>query len=136
METAPNLIYAGGRMHAKEPGGWRGRPSPRSPGARGGAMFFQWRAPRGGAELFHSALVPHAGPDSRVYREAVALGETLGRIAEVSAGRGRGAGGDRLRRAVGLGAAGARAAVGPGSTTRPRRGGRTGRSGGSASPRT
>jgi beta-galactosidase len=49
-------------------------------------MYFQWRAPRGGAELFHSALVPHAGPDSRVYREAVALGEKLGRIAEVSPG--------------------------------------------------
>jgi beta-galactosidase len=50
-------------------------------------MFFQWRAPRGGAELFHSALVPHAGPDSRVFREAVALGAALGRLAEADCGR-------------------------------------------------
>ena len=44
--------------------------------ARGsrGAMFFQWRAPAGGAERFHSALVPHAGADSRVFRESVRLG--------------------------------------------------------------
>ncbi|MBG0562989.1 beta-galactosidase [Actinoplanes aureus] len=77
METAPNLIYTRGRMHAKEPGrltrhslGYVARGS-------GGAMYFQWRQPRGGAELFHSALVPHAGPDSPVFREAVGLGRTL-----------------------------------------------------------
>ncbi|WP_328466054.1 beta-galactosidase [Actinoplanes sp. NBC_00393] len=77
METAPNLIYTRGRMHAKEPG----RLTRHSLGyvARGsnGAMYFQWRQPRGGAELFHSALVPHAGPDSPVFREAVGLGRTL-----------------------------------------------------------
>ena len=86
METAPNLIYTPGRMHTKEPG--RMARHSLAAVARGsrGAMFFQWRAPRGGAELFHSALVPHAGPDSRVHREAVALGEQLARIAEVSAG--------------------------------------------------
>ncbi|GAA4598520.1 beta-galactosidase [Actinoplanes octamycinicus] len=77
METAPNLIYTPGRMHAKEPG----RLTRHSLGylARGsrGAMYFQWRQPRGGAELFHSALVPHAGPDSPVFREAVGLGRRL-----------------------------------------------------------
>jgi beta-galactosidase len=87
METAPNLIYTPGRMHTKEPG----RMSRHSLAAvaRGsrGAMYFQWRAPRGGAELFHSALVPHAGPDSRVFREAVTLGGQLTRIAETAAGR-------------------------------------------------
>ncbi|MCA2213130.1 beta-galactosidase [Jidongwangia harbinensis] len=87
METAPNLIYTPGRMHTKEPG----RMSRHSLAAvaRGsrGAMYFQWRAPRGGAELFHSALVPHAGPDSRVFREAVTLGGQLTRIAEAVDGR-------------------------------------------------
>ena len=77
METAPNLVYTPGRMHAKEPG----RLTRHSLGyvARGsrGAMYFQWRQPRGGAELFHSALVPHAGPDSPVFREAVGLGRRL-----------------------------------------------------------
>ncbi|MDI6101938.1 beta-galactosidase [Actinoplanes sp. NEAU-A12] len=77
METAPNLIYTRGRMHAKEPG--RLTRHSLNYVARGsrGAMYFQWRQPRGGAELFHSALVPHAGPDTPVFREAVGLGRTL-----------------------------------------------------------
>ncbi|BAL86224.1 putative beta-galactosidase [Actinoplanes missouriensis 431] len=86
METAPNVIYTRGRMHAKEPG----RLTRHSLGyvARGsaGAMYFQWRQPRGGAELFHSALVPHAGPDSPVFREAVRLGRTLAALAPQLAG--------------------------------------------------
>ncbi len=88
METAPNLIYTPGRMHAKEPG----RLTRHSLGyvARGsrGAMYFQWRQPRGGAELFHSALVPHAGPDSPVFREAVGLGRTLKALTPCLAGPG------------------------------------------------
>ncbi|MFC3992868.1 beta-galactosidase, partial [Actinoplanes siamensis] len=87
METAPNLIYTPGRMHAKEPG--RLTRHSLSYVARGsrGAMYFQWRQPRGGAELFHSALVPHAGPDSPVFREAVGLGRTLKAIAPHARGR-------------------------------------------------
>lgn len=49
-------------------------------------MFFQWRASAGGAERFHSALVPHTGADSRVFRESVHLGAALDRLAEVTAG--------------------------------------------------
>jgi beta-galactosidase len=81
METAPNLIYTRGRMHAKEPG--RLTRHSLSYVARGslGAMYFQWRQPRGGAEMFHSALVPHAGADTPVFREAVALGRTLRNLA-------------------------------------------------------
>lgn len=83
MESAPNLIYTRDRMHAKEPGRMiRHSLSHVARGSRG-AMFFQWRAPRGGAERYHSALVPHAGPDSRVYREAVTLGSVLSRLSEV-----------------------------------------------------
>lgn len=84
METAPNLIYAGDRMHAKEPGRMARQALSAVARGSGGAMFFQWRAPRGGAEVFHSALVPHAGTDSRVFREAVTLGGQLDRIAEVA----------------------------------------------------
>ena len=46
-------------------------------------MFFQWRASRSGAEKFHSAMLPHAGTDSRVWREVVELGSALGKLAEV-----------------------------------------------------
>ncbi|MET9801779.1 beta-galactosidase [Streptomyces sp. NPDC006368] len=51
--------------------------------ARGseGAMFFQWRQSRRGAEKFHSAMVPHAGTDSRVWREVVRLGADIGSLA-------------------------------------------------------
>ncbi|HEX4058036.1 MAG TPA: beta-galactosidase [Galbitalea sp.] len=45
-----------------------------------GILFFQWRASRSGAEKFHSAMVPHAGPDSRIFREVEALGSDLGRL--------------------------------------------------------
>lgn len=87
MEQAPNLVYQPGRMVHKAPG-LLGRLS-LSHVARGsrGAMFFQWRAPRGGAEMFHSAMVPHAGADSRVFREVVDLGATLGLIADAAVGR-------------------------------------------------
>ena len=54
--------------------------------ARGadGVGFFQWRASRAGGEKFHSALVPHAGPDSARFREVVALGAALKAIGEVA----------------------------------------------------
>ncbi|WP_231116399.1 beta-galactosidase [Motilibacter rhizosphaerae] len=54
--------------------------------ARGadGVLFFQWRQSRAGAEKFHSALVPHGGEDTKVWREVVELGATLDRLDEVA----------------------------------------------------
>src|SRR5690606_596796 len=53
--------------------------------ARGseGALFFQWRASRAGSEKWHSAMVPHAGTDSKIWREVVRLGAHLQRLAEI-----------------------------------------------------
>ncbi len=53
--------------------------------ARGadGIAYFQWRASLAGAEKFHSALVPHAGTDTKVWREVVALGGLLSRLSDV-----------------------------------------------------
>ncbi|HEU4325575.1 MAG TPA: beta-galactosidase, partial [Roseiflexaceae bacterium] len=47
--------------------------------ARGsaGAMFFQWRASRAGSEKFHSGMVPHAGTETRTWREVVGFGQEL-----------------------------------------------------------
>ncbi len=50
-------------------------------------LFFQWRASRSGAEKFHSAMIPHAGTGSRVWREVVELGAMLDRLDEVQGSR-------------------------------------------------
>jgi len=50
-------------------------------------MFFQWRASRSGAEKFHSAMLPHAGTSSRMWREVTALGAALARLAPVRGSR-------------------------------------------------
>ncbi|MER5951429.1 beta-galactosidase [Streptomyces sp. NPDC001904] len=46
--------------------------------------FFQWRQSRAGAEKYHSAMVPHAGEDSALFRSVVALGRTLERLAPLA----------------------------------------------------
>jgi beta-galactosidase len=48
------------------------------------ALFFQWRASRAGAEMFHSAMVPHAGADTRIFREMTNIGHALEEMSEVS----------------------------------------------------
>ncbi|ADD39773.1 beta-galactosidase [Stackebrandtia nassauensis] len=40
-------------------------------------LYFQWRASRGGAERFHSGMVPHAGENTRIHREIRQLGNEL-----------------------------------------------------------
>ncbi len=47
-------------------------------------LFFQWRASRAGAEKFHSGLLPHAGTDTRQWREVVELSQLLDAVEEVA----------------------------------------------------
>jgi beta-galactosidase len=87
MEQAPGAVN------------WRARNAPRRPGqlrlfalqavARGaeGVLSFQWRASRAGAEKFHSGMLPHAGTDSRTWREVVQLGADLRRLDAVRGAR-------------------------------------------------
>ncbi|WP_031039628.1 beta-galactosidase [Streptomyces sp. NRRL F-5650] len=75
---------------------WQARNPAKAPGqmarnslghvARGseGALFFQWRQSRRGAEKFHSAMLPHAGTDSRVWREVCELGAAVRELAPVA----------------------------------------------------
>lgn len=53
--------------------------------ARGseGAMYFQWRQSKGGSEKFHSAMVPHAGENTRVYRQVTELGDQLDQLRDL-----------------------------------------------------
>ncbi|MFE9783473.1 beta-galactosidase [Streptomyces sp. NPDC005775] len=46
--------------------------------------FFQWRQSAAGAEKYHSAMVPHAGADSELFRAVVDLGGTLDALAPVA----------------------------------------------------
>ncbi|RZT83776.1 beta-galactosidase [Pseudonocardia sediminis] len=46
--------------------------------------FFQWRQSAAGAERFHSAMLPHAGAESTVFRTVTELGATLRRLAPVA----------------------------------------------------
>jgi beta-galactosidase len=81
--------------HSTSAVNWQPRNQPKMPGemlrnslahvARGAdaVMFFQWRQSVAGAEKFHSAMVPHGGRDTRVWREVVALGEALKRLGPV-----------------------------------------------------
>lgn len=57
--------------------------------------YFQWRQSAAGAEKYHSAMVPHAGADSEVFRAVAALGATLKTLAPV-------AGSDRESARVGI----------------------------------
>ncbi len=74
---------------------WRPHNLPRSPRAMlvdsvravahgaDGICYFQWRASAFGAERFHSAMLPHAGPDTEVHRAVRAQGAVLGRLRRV-----------------------------------------------------
>lgn len=50
--------------------------------ARGadGLCYFQWRASAFGSERFHAAMLPHAGPDTRIHAEVRAHGAELRRL--------------------------------------------------------
>jgi beta-galactosidase len=83
MEQAPGMVYAGGRMLPKAPGELLRLSAAHLARGSRGVMFFQWRAPRGGAERFHSAMVPHAGAGTRVFREVCELGALVDRLSTV-----------------------------------------------------
>ena len=44
--------------------------------------YFQWRQSKAGAEKYHSAMLPHAGEDSRTFRDVCELGSDLNALAD------------------------------------------------------
>jgi beta-galactosidase len=84
MEQAPNAVNWRAVNVSKAPGQYRALSLQAV--ARGGdaVLSFQWRAAATGAEKFHSGMLPHAGTDSRVWREVTGLGADLGRLAPVA----------------------------------------------------
>ncbi|MGC0251437.1 beta-galactosidase [Pseudactinotalea sp. Z1748] len=85
--------------HSTSAVNWQERNRPKDPQemvrdslchvARGAdaVMFFQWRQSKAGAERYHSAMVPHAGTDSDVWRTTVRLGRALAALAPVRGSR-------------------------------------------------
>ncbi len=82
--------------HSASAVNWQPRNAPKAPGemtrhslqhiAHGsdGALFFQWRASASGVEQYHSGMFPHAGSETRQWREVVSLGAKVGLLAEVA----------------------------------------------------
>ncbi|GAA1037542.1 beta-galactosidase [Virgisporangium ochraceum] len=85
MEHSTSAVNWQRRNRSKEPGELVRNSLAHVARGSDGAMFFQWRASTAGAEQFHSGMVPHAGTETKVWREVCELGAVLGRLAEVRA---------------------------------------------------
>ncbi|MEV4284712.1 beta-galactosidase [Nonomuraea bangladeshensis] len=77
MEHSTSAVNWQPRNLAKAPGELRRNSLQHLARGADGIMFFQWRASRAGAEKWHSAMLPHAGPDTKIFREVKALGAEL-----------------------------------------------------------
>ncbi len=87
LEHSTGAVNWQPRNLAKAPGEMRRNSLAHVARGSDGAMFFQWRASRSGAEKFHSAMLPHAGTDSRIWREVVELGADVGALSELQGTR-------------------------------------------------
>ncbi len=87
MEHSTSAVNWQPRNLAKLPGQLRRNSLQHVARGADGVMFFQWRASRGGAEKFHSGMVPHAGTDTKIWREAAQLGAELRRLGEIKGSR-------------------------------------------------
>lgn len=84
MEHSTSAVNWQPRNRAKKPGEMiRNSLSHVAHGADA-VLFFQWRASRAGAEKFHSGLLPHAGTDTRQWREVVELSRVLDAAEDVT----------------------------------------------------
>ena len=88
MEHSTSAVNWQPRNLAKGPGQMRRDSLTHVARGADGALFFQWRASRAGAEKYHSGMLPHAGTDTRRWTEVCGLGADLVSLAEVSGSRG------------------------------------------------
>ncbi|MFC5827443.1 beta-galactosidase [Nonomuraea insulae] len=89
MEQSSSAVSQWRLNIVKEPGRMRLGSLQAVSRAADSVMFFQWRASRGGQERFHSAMLPHSGPDSRTFREITGLGREMKLLAPVAGTRSR-----------------------------------------------
>ncbi|MEV0755854.1 beta-galactosidase [Streptosporangium sp. NPDC050280] len=87
MEHSTGAVNWQPRNLAKRPGEMRRNSLAHVARGSDSVLFFQWRASRHGAEKFHSAMLPHAGTDSGLWRDVVALGADLRGLADLRGSR-------------------------------------------------
>ncbi|GAA2788751.1 beta-galactosidase [Saccharopolyspora taberi] len=87
MEQAPSAVNWRPRNGAKQPGQMRLWSWQAVAHGADAVLFFQWRQSAGGAEKFHSAMVPHGGPETRTFREVAELGRELAAVGELAGSR-------------------------------------------------
>ncbi|MFB2597857.1 beta-galactosidase [Herbiconiux sp. P17] len=83
MEHSTSAVNWQARNRSKEPGELIRNSLTHIARGSDGALFFQWRASTAGAEQFHSAMLPHAGTRTKVWRDVCELGRILGALSEV-----------------------------------------------------
>ncbi|WP_130177491.1 beta-galactosidase [Cryobacterium sp. SO1] len=84
MEQAPSAVNWRRQNAAKAPGQMRAWSYQSVARGADGVLFFQWRQSAVGSEKFHSGLVPHAGTDTRLWREVEQLGSELAALSSLS----------------------------------------------------
>lgn len=82
MEHSTSAVNWQPRNRAKKPGEMIRNSLAHVARGADAVLFFQWRASRAGAEKYHSGLLPHAGTDSRQWREVVELSRLLDSVEE------------------------------------------------------
>ncbi len=84
MESATGAVNWQPHNLAKEPGQLLRNSLTHVARGADAICFFQWRASTQGAEKFHSAMLPHAGTDTALWREVLELSTTLESLSEVA----------------------------------------------------
>ena len=81
MESTPSLVNWHPHNRTKRPGMHElGSMQAVAHGSQS-VLYFQWRQGRGGAEMFHGAVVDHYGePDTRTFRNVTKVGEDLEKL--------------------------------------------------------
>ncbi|MEU4238598.1 beta-galactosidase [Actinoplanes sp. NPDC026619] len=85
MEQAPNQVNWRPNNAVKAPGQMAAMSMQAVGRGADGVLFFQWRQAARGSEKFHSAMLPHAGPSTRTYREVAELGAALRTLGDLPA---------------------------------------------------
>jgi beta-galactosidase len=83
MEQSPGAVNWRERNAAKVPGQMRAWSYQCIGRGADGILFFQWRQAVAGAEKFHAGMIPHAGPESRIFHEVEQLGSELAELSHL-----------------------------------------------------